>query len=240
MITGGPDGALLTTRPLAAASSSPIHRAGRALWTKYDRPVDGWSTLANPWRACLELSWEAYRVGTVPVGAVVVDPHDTIVLRGRNRVFEARDPGSLAGTRLAHAEVDALARLSTTALYLDHVLYSALEPCLLCLGAALMSTVGRIRYAGADPAGGACRVGIPVDDLMRRELPIDEPLGGWAGQVAQALSVAFWLGLDDPRYRWIAEAHTDETVAAAERIRALAEQPDAFEDALPALLGCLD
>jgi len=202
--------------------------------------VDDWRSLAEPWRACLELSWEAYRAGTVPVGAVVVDPHGTIVSRGRNRVFHQRDPASLTGTRLAHAEVDALVRLPRTALYLDHVLYSALEPCLLCLGAALMSTVGRIRYAGADPAGGACRLGIPVDGLMGRDLPIDEPLGGWPGRLSQALSIAFWLGLDDPRYDWIAEAHTDETVEVAERMRALVEPPASFEDALPALLECLD
>jgi tRNA(Arg) A34 adenosine deaminase TadA len=201
--------------------------------------VEEWPSPAEPWRACLELSWEAYLAGSVPVGAVVVDPAGEIVARGRNRAFEAHLAGSLAGTRLAHAEVDALAQLPTTGRYSGHVLYSALEPCLLCLGAALLSTVGTIRYAGADPAGGACRVSIPVEDLMRRELAIDEPLGGWPGRLSQSLSVAFWLGLGEPRYAWIAEAHGAETNAAARRIMSLTERPDRFEDALPALLDCL-
>ena len=35
--------------------------------------MDGGHDLAEPWRAALELAWEAYLAGTIPVGSVVAD-----------------------------------------------------------------------------------------------------------------------------------------------------------------------
>jgi len=179
-----------------------------------------------PWYTCLALAWEAYRVGTVPVGAVVVDPAGAIVARGRNHIFER-------GNRLLHAEVDALAQLGLER-YEDHTIYSLLEPCLLCLGAVLMSTVGRIRYAAPDELGGACTVDIELPDLKRRGLVIEGPAGGALARLGVALQAAFWLrrGRDD-----LADAYAAE-LAAGRRIAAGA-YPETIEEALPRLLDSL-
>ena len=45
------------------------------------------------WRATLELAWEAYLAGTIPVGAVVADADGRVVARGRNRIFEPAGTG---------------------------------------------------------------------------------------------------------------------------------------------------
>ena len=83
------------------------------MWTSfYDRDVDDWRELDEPWRASLELAWEAYLAGTVPVGAAVAGADGRVVARGRNRIFDPPGTG-LAGTRLAHAEVDAVLALPT-------------------------------------------------------------------------------------------------------------------------------
>jgi len=37
---------------------------------------------------CLEQAWTAYRAGSLPIGAVVVDRAGQIVGRGRNQIFE--------------------------------------------------------------------------------------------------------------------------------------------------------
>lgn len=85
----------------------------------------------------------------------VVDASGKVVAEGRNRVYErVGPPGQLANSLLAHAEVNALVALDPEQRYEDHVLYTALEPCLLCVGATVMATIGRIWYAGADPYGG--------------------------------------------------------------------------------------
>jgi tRNA(Arg) A34 adenosine deaminase TadA len=74
--------------------------------------VAAWNELGGAWRRTFELAWEAHGRGTIPVGAVIAAPDGEVVAEGRNRIFEGRAPaGELAGTRLAHAEVNALAHL---------------------------------------------------------------------------------------------------------------------------------
>jgi tRNA(adenine34) deaminase len=140
---------------------------------------DAWSALEVPWRETLELTWEAYCADTIPVGAVVVDGDGRIVTRGRNRIFETTAPaGELANTWLAHAEVNALAGLPP-ARYPDHVLYTAMEPCALCFGAALMSTVGAVRFAARDPIGASSRWADQITHRTRTlvmEGPLESPL----------------------------------------------------------------
>ena len=72
-----------------------------------------WGRVEAPWRASFHLAWEAFAAGTIPVGAVVVDEAGRIVAEGRNRIFNDAAPArQLAATRLAHAELNALAQLS--------------------------------------------------------------------------------------------------------------------------------
>ncbi|HZU11419.1 MAG TPA: nucleoside deaminase [Chloroflexota bacterium] len=103
------------------------------------------------WRTCFELAWEAFRAGSIPVGALVVDAEGRIVSVGRNRIYEDDAPsGELRGTFLAHAEINALAALPPGH-YPDHTLYTTLEPCLLCTAASVHSHIGTVRFAGIDP-----------------------------------------------------------------------------------------
>ena len=32
-----------------------------------------WGELSDPWRGCVELAWEAYCAGSLPIGAVAAD-----------------------------------------------------------------------------------------------------------------------------------------------------------------------
>ena len=154
-----------------------------------------WDALERPWRVCLSLAWEAYKVGTIPVGAALVDGRGVLVAEGRNSVYESvAPPGQLANSLLAHAEVNALVALDPERRYEDHVLYTALEPCLLCVGAATMATVGRICYAGADPYGGAAGALVDVNAHMERvALRFQGPRHDHFGVLASALLPAFFL-----------------------------------------------
>jgi tRNA(adenine34) deaminase len=206
----------------------------------YDRSMDRYQQLDKPWQACFEMAWDAFLAGTIPVGAAVAGPSGTIVARGRNRIFEA--PGQrLEGSRLAHAEVDALAQLSSGIRYRDHVLYSTLEPCLLCVGAALHATVGRIEYAAADPFGGACSGTIDTAHWRRSAPEIGKPLGGWPSRVSTALQSAFWQKRPDhPRAAEILDAFGAEARAAGERVLTLVDVPRRFAIALPSLDACIE
>jgi tRNA(Arg) A34 adenosine deaminase TadA len=201
--------------------------------------VDRWTELDEPWRSALELAWEAYLAGTIPVGAVVAAADGTIVARGRNRIFEPPGHG-LAGSRLAHAEVDALAQLPVTDRYRDHVLYSTLEPCLLCAAATLHATVGRIEYAVSDPFGGGCSGAIDTAHWRRSAPEIAAPLGGWLGRLSAALQSAFWQAHPELRRAGeIVEAFGDESRRAGKQVLELDGTAPRIEDALPRLLDGL-
>lgn len=157
--------------------------------------IETWARLDAPWREAFQLAWEAFGAGTIPVGAVVVDENGTVVARGRNRIFEtAAPPGQLAGTRLAHAEVNALAQLAPTERHDGCTLYTTVEPCVLCVGATSLATVGRILFAAQDlHSGGSCLLEVELAVPRQLSVDIEGPLGDPLESLAEALHLAFFL-----------------------------------------------
>jgi tRNA(adenine34) deaminase len=157
--------------------------------------ITAWVDIGPIWREAFQLAWEALGHRSVPVGAVVIDGAGAIRARGRNRIYDA-DPsdGRMAGSRLAHAEVDALIDLDANGWYTSYSLYSTLEPCLLCVGATVMSTVGTLFYAGRDPYGGADGALVGVNAHVERvPLRVEGPLDGPFGRLGTLLHVAYYL-----------------------------------------------
>ena len=100
--------------------------------------------------AALAAATEAGERGEVPVGAVVVRD-DEVLARAGNASIAGHDPAG-------HAEVLALreaARAARNYRLTGVTLYVTIEPCLMCIGAALHARVARLVYGCADPKGGA-------------------------------------------------------------------------------------
>ena len=100
----------------------------------------------------LEEARRAAAGGEVPVGAVVV-LDGRVIGRGQNRVIAASDP-------TAHAEIVALrdaAHAVKNYRLVGADLYTTVEPCPMCCGAALNARVARVVYGAADPKSGAVR-----------------------------------------------------------------------------------
>ena len=89
--------------------------------------------------------------GEVPAGAVLADPEGRLLGRGRNQMLALADP-------TAHAEIMAIraAALKTGNYRLTGcLLVSTLEPCPMCLMAAIHARVGRIIFGAPEPRWGA-------------------------------------------------------------------------------------
>jgi len=125
----------------------------------------------------------------VPVGAVVVRG-EQVIGRGRNQRQALGDP-------TAHAEVLALreaARQCKDWRLTDAILYVTLEPCIMCLGAAVLSRIQGLVYGCADPKAGAC--GSQFDILGARRLNHTFPvIAGICDTAARALLVEFFQAL---------------------------------------------
>ncbi len=86
----------------------------------------------------------------VPVGAVVV-LDGKIVGRGHNRPIIGKDP-------TAHAEILAIREAAhTVGAYRlpGAILYATLEPCVMCVGAAIHARIAAIKYGAPDEKAGA-------------------------------------------------------------------------------------
>jgi len=92
---------------------------------------------------CIDLSKQAVAEGNRPIGALVVRD-GAIVGEGRNQSNTVLDPS-------AHAEIaairDAAQKLGTADLT-GCTLYSAMEPCPMCLGTILEAKVSRLVLGG--------------------------------------------------------------------------------------------
>jgi tRNA(Arg) A34 adenosine deaminase TadA len=183
------------------------------------------------------LAWEAYVAGTIPVGAVVVDEVGEVVSRGRNRMFDDARDGDVARSRLAHAEVNALVGLTSERTYERFVLYTALEPCHLCLSAAISVRIGTLRYAAADPYGGAVGKLLPSRDHKAHPMKVEGPLREGVGRLPELLLVAhfLWRRPDGDVSRFY-RSTKPEVVGAAQKL----PRPDSgagLKDALSTLVA---
>jgi tRNA(adenine34) deaminase len=100
-------------------------------------------------REALAEARRGLEAGEVPVGAVVV-LNDVIIARAHNEPIAQSDP-------TAHAEVVALreaGRNTGTYRLTGATLYTTVEPCAMCCGAALHARVTRVVYGAADPKAG--------------------------------------------------------------------------------------
>ena len=107
--------------------------------------------LAAPMEQALELAWTSFCAGSLGIGAVITR-HGEVLATGRNRLGET-DPGDdvLAGTTLAHAEMNALAKVRVGTPSAGLELWTTLQPCLQCLGAIRLSPVRRVHVLAPDP-----------------------------------------------------------------------------------------
>lgn len=148
-----------------------------------------------PWRRCLEEAWAAYRHGSIPIGAAIVDEQGRVVSSGRNRVFEhSAERPFLCGHRLAHAEVNALVGLDYARTDPRKCsVYSTTEPCPLCTGAIRVSKLRGVRYASRDPVGGSVGLLDTTNYMKRGGIGVSGPERTDLEDVVAALHVEFSL-----------------------------------------------
>jgi tRNA(adenine34) deaminase len=134
----------------------------------------------------LERAREAWVVGEVPVGAVLVR-HGRLLAESHNRTITWTDP-------TAHAELIAIregaGRIGDWRL-LDTTLYVTLEPCAQCAGGIVLARIPRVVYGAADPkAGMAGSLGNLLQDARLNHRA--EVTGGVLAEEAGRLLKAFF------------------------------------------------
>jgi tRNA(adenine34) deaminase len=126
--------------------------------------------------AALGVAREAFALGEVPIGAVVLDPGGAVIASAHNERERDRDP-------TAHAEVVALRRAGEAlgSWHLDGCTVAVtLEPCTMCAGAMVLARVARVVFGAWDPKAGA--VGSLWDVVRDRRLNHRPEVAGGVGE----------------------------------------------------------
>lgn len=172
---------------LAADFSAALEACAPHAVSLGEKTLRGWMDLA------LEEARRGMDDGEVPIGSVLVRGSDgKIVGRGCNRAH-ARQLGT------AHAEMEAFRDAEQRGLRgrRDLILITTMEPCTMCLGAALAARVDTICYALPSPAnGGLARLAALPEGATRPRI-----LSGYGAGESRALLADY------------AEEHADDFVA---------------------------
>jgi tRNA(adenine34) deaminase len=192
--------------------------------------ASAWASLGETWRVAFEEAWASYASGSAGVGAAITDPGGSIVAIGRSRVFDEPDGCTpLAGTFMAHAEMNALACLPVGP-YDDYTLYSTFEPCVMCAATMRIYRIPRLFYAADDPVWDGLHDMFATFEPIARALPKRDCLGGPYGAFAHVLHLS-WLAerwphqvMDAHGSRAPRELELAATLAETGNLRGLAEQ----------------
>lgn len=169
------------------------------------------SSLALHWQVCIEEAWQAYCVGSLPIGAVVVDEMGNILGKGRNRIGDKTPPENekvVSDHRLAHAEINGLLATDFRAHEPKHcVLYTLAEPCPLCIGAIVMANLVRYQYAARDNWTGSTDL-LQANDYMRSKgVKAEGPCEGIFEKAIVAWQLEYTLWVNAERAEPLLKAH---------------------------------
>ncbi len=155
-------------------------------------------------RQAFEEARLAAAAGEVPIGAVLV-VDGTVVARAHNRrevwqgtvVARAHNRREVWQDPTAHAELiairEASAHLRAWRL-VGSTLYVTMEPCAMCIGAAVLARVERVVFGVRDPKGGACGSVLNIPEERRLNHRI-EVVGGVLEEESRALLQEFFKEL---------------------------------------------
>ncbi len=102
-------------------------------------------------RQALNEAKKAYSEGEVPVGAVLATQKGEIIAGAHNQPIALNDPSAHAEIMVMRQAGSALKNYRLT----NTVLAVTIEPCLMCMGAALNARVAQLVFGAADPKAGA-------------------------------------------------------------------------------------
>lgn len=113
---------------------------------------------------------KAFTANEVPIGAVIVDKDGKIISRAYNQVEKKE-------SQLAHAELQVLGKVTKKMKRWrlnDLTIYVTLQPCVMCMGALILSRIGRIVYAANSPLFGCNLDRYEWFGIYKDSLPIIE------------------------------------------------------------------
>lgn len=105
-----------------------------------------------------EQQWAGLAAGGLPCGSAIVRADGSVVAVGRNHAYDSagetgtRLSSPLQHTRLAHAEMNTIAKIPTEVNHAQLTLWSTQHPCAMCAAAIRFVGIGAVVFIADDPS----------------------------------------------------------------------------------------
>ncbi|GLV55636.1 hypothetical protein KDH_24800 [Dictyobacter sp. S3.2.2.5] len=102
--------------------------------------------------------WMGLAAGGLPCGSSILDDQGQVVALGRNHVYDLPDKANTSATsplqytRVAHAEINALALVPSDREPQKLILWTTQHPCIMCAAALRFIGIGKVYYIADDPS----------------------------------------------------------------------------------------
>jgi tRNA(Arg) A34 adenosine deaminase TadA len=122
------------------------------------RVAQAWAALPLGARVALQEQWAGLAAGGLPCGSTILAADGGVLSAGHNRAYdppggiETRAQSPLQHTRLAHAELNALALVPTEFDHATLTLWTTQHPCPMCAAACAFIAIGKVCYIADDPS----------------------------------------------------------------------------------------
>lgn len=139
-----------------------------------------WHEIDRGFQIAFETAWNAYKSGTTPIGACILDEDGKLVAIGQNQIH-AKGDGLLSFHQLAHAEANAIFKISEHDEPNRHpnirkyTMYAILEPCPFCFGAIVMGSIKHLKFAARDRHAGATSLNDSIDYIRSKKISVEGP-----------------------------------------------------------------
>lgn len=139
--------------------------------------------MENGFLIAFETAWKAYKIGSTPIGASVINEKEEVVAIGQNQIQAKSNNESniISLHQLAHAETNAILQLSEETVPNLHpnirkyTLYAVMEPCPFCFGAIVMGSIRNIKFAARDGIAGATALNNSIDYIKNKSIKVIGP-----------------------------------------------------------------
>lgn len=120
--------------------------------------LDAWNQLTLGARMAFGQQWMGLAAGGLPCGSSILNDQEQIVALGRNHVYDLPERANtpsispLQYTRVAHAEINALALVPSNKEPKLLTLWTTQHPCIMCAAALRFIGIGKVCYIADDPS----------------------------------------------------------------------------------------
>lgn len=120
--------------------------------------LDAWNHLVVGARMAFAQQWMGLAAGGLPCGSSILDEQEQVVALGRNHVYDRPEKAFLSPasplqyTRVAHAEINALALVPSDSEPKLLTLWTTQHPCIMCAAALQFIGIGKVWYIADDPS----------------------------------------------------------------------------------------